>query len=69
MKVNGDDAYEDNLWNVSYSLVFPKSFEADISVELCNSVKSMKYKSKEVSKGSEMATFAGDITVQSRQKN
>ncbi|XP_024888866.1 uncharacterized protein LOC112465530, partial [Temnothorax curvispinosus] len=48
----------DNRWVVPYNPVLLRTFNAHINVELCNSVKSIKYICKYVNKGSDQATFA-----------
>ncbi|XP_055584901.1 uncharacterized protein LOC129737764 [Uranotaenia lowii] len=45
----------DNRWIVPYSPLLSKTFAAHINVEFCNSVKSIKYITKYVNKGSDMA--------------
>ncbi|GBN76206.1 hypothetical protein AVEN_195712-1 [Araneus ventricosus] len=47
----------DNTWVVPYSPLLTKILNAHINVEYCNSVKSIKYVCKYVSKGSDMAVF------------
>lgn len=47
----------DNQWVVPYNPVLSRSFLAHINVELCNSVKSIKYICKYVNKGSDQAAF------------
>ena len=59
-KVGGLDL--ENRWVVPYSPVLSRIFSAHINVELCNSVKSIKYICKYVNKGSDQATFkVGDL--------
>ncbi len=48
----------DNRWVVPYSPLLCKTYEADINVEICSSVKSIKYICKYVHKGSDKAVFA-----------
>ncbi|XP_055910681.1 uncharacterized protein LOC129945044 [Eupeodes corollae] len=66
---NGGQSYElrlsngvrvdiDNRWIVPYSPLFCKTCKAHINVELCSSVKSIKYICKYVHKGSDKAIFA-----------
>lgn len=47
----------DNRWIVPYSPLLSKTFKAHINVEICNSVKSIKYVCKYLNKGSDMAVF------------
>ncbi|GFR16178.1 ATP-dependent DNA helicase [Trichonephila clavata] len=46
-----------NRWIVSFSPVLSRTFRAHINVELCSSVKSIKYICKYVNKGSDLAVF------------
>ncbi|XP_071043086.1 uncharacterized protein [Parasteatoda tepidariorum] len=73
---NGGQSYElrlsngvrvdiDNRWVVPYSPLLCKTYKAYINVELCSSVKSIKYICKYVHKGSDKAIFA----VQNVNKN
>lgn len=66
---NGGQSYElrlsngvrvdiDNRWVVPYSPLLCKTYKAHINVELCSSVKSIKYICKYVHKGSDKAVFA-----------
>ncbi|GFY23468.1 uncharacterized protein LOC104236095 [Trichonephila clavipes] len=48
----------DNSWVVPYSPLLFRIFKAHINVEYCNSVKSIKYICKYVTKGSDAAMFA-----------
>ncbi|RCN45090.1 hypothetical protein ANCCAN_08900 [Ancylostoma caninum] len=48
---------EDNRWVVPYNPLLSKMFEAHINVEYFNSVKSIKYICKYVTKGNDMAVF------------
>ncbi|GFX16778.1 ATP-dependent DNA helicase [Trichonephila clavipes] len=65
---NGGQSYElrlsngvrvdiDNRWVVPYSPLLCKTYKAHINVELCSSVKSIKYICKYVHKGSDKAIF------------
>lgn len=47
----------DNQWVVPYNPVLSRIFMAHINVELCNSVKSIKYICKYVNKGSDQVLF------------
>lgn len=47
----------DNRWVVPYNAVLLRIFVAHINVELCNSVKCIKYLCKYVNKGSDQAAF------------
>lgn len=58
VKVNGNDFVVDNSWIVPYSSLLSKTFKAHCNVEYCNSVKSIKYICKYVTKGSDMAAFS-----------
>ena len=51
------DVEIDNWWVVPYNPVLTKMFNAHINVECCNSVKSIKYITKYVNKGSDQAVF------------
>ncbi|XP_074115113.1 uncharacterized protein LOC141537831 [Cotesia typhae] len=55
----------DNQWVVPYSPLLSKTYKAHINVELCSSVKSIKYICKYVNKGSDLAIFE----VQNINKN
>ncbi|XP_045446746.1 uncharacterized protein LOC123654933 [Melitaea cinxia] len=48
----------DNRWVVPYNKLLLKIFEAHVNVELCSSVKSIKYVTKYINKGSDQATFS-----------
>lgn len=56
VEINGIEL--DNRWVVPYNPVLSRVFDAHINVELCNSVKSIKYICKYVNKGSDQAAFA-----------
>ena len=66
---NGGQSYEmhlsnsvrvdiDNRWVVPYSPLLCKTYKAHINVELCSSVKSIKYIYKYIHKGSDKVIFA-----------
>ncbi|XP_076299883.1 uncharacterized protein LOC143218539 [Lasioglossum baleicum] len=57
IKINNVYFEIDNQWIVPYSPILSKSFNAHINVEVCNSVKLIKYICKYVNKGSDMAVF------------
>lgn len=52
--------YIDNRWVVPYNPLLLKTFDAHINVELCSSVKSIKYITKYINKGSDQAIFSLD---------
>lgn len=56
-KVKRMDFVVDNSWIVPYSPLISKTFKTHCNVEYCNSVKSIKYICKYVTKGSDMAVF------------
>jgi len=58
VKVKGNDFVVDNSWVVPYSPLLSKTFKAHCNVEYCNSVKSIKYICKYVTKVSDMAALA-----------
>ncbi|XP_045456894.1 uncharacterized protein LOC123666920 [Melitaea cinxia] len=47
-----------NRWVVPYNKLLLKIFEAHVNVELCSFVKSIKYVTKYINKGSDQATFS-----------
>lgn len=59
MKIRGrgDEVTVDNRWVVPYNPMLCKIFKSHINVECCNSIKSIKYVTKYVMKGSDMAVF------------
>lgn len=57
IKIRNTDVDVDNSWVVPYTPLLSKIFAAHINVEYCNSVKSIKYICKYVTKGSDMAVF------------
>lgn len=48
----------DNRWVVPYNSLLLKIFDAHINVELCSSVKLIKYVTKYINKGNDQATFS-----------
>ena len=54
-KIRGNEIILDNRWVVPYCPLLSKIFNAHINVEMCNSVKSIKYICKYINKGSDMA--------------
>jgi len=57
-KSNRETIDIDNRWVVLYSPYLCKTYKAHINVEVCSSVKSIKYICKYVHKGSDVAVFA-----------
>lgn len=57
----------DNRWVVPYSPFLSKTFNAHINIEMCNSVKSIKYICKYIYKGSDMSVF--EITNDNQQND
>ncbi|KAF0695535.1 ATP-dependent DNA helicase, partial [Aphis craccivora] len=55
VEINGKTI--DNRWVVPYNPVFSRTFGAHINVEYCNSVKSIKYICKYITKGIDQAAF------------
>ncbi len=53
----GEQVVVDNRWVVPHSPILCKIFKSHINLELCNSVKSIKYVCKYIHKGSDMAVF------------
>lgn len=58
MTVNGTQTVIDNRWIVPYCPLLSKTFNAHINVESCQSIKSIKYVCKYITKGSDMASYA-----------
>lgn len=52
----------DNRWIVPYNKLLLKVFDGYINVELCSSIKSIKYVTKYINKGSDQATFSVQST-------
>lgn len=57
LQVKNKNVVVNNSWIVPYSPLLSKTFKAHCNVEYCNSVKSIKYVCKYVTKGSDMAVF------------
>ncbi|XP_049316968.1 uncharacterized protein LOC125779739 [Bactrocera dorsalis] len=57
MNIRHQEIIVDNRWVVPYSPLLSKIFQSHITLEYCNSVKSIKYICKYVNKGSDMAVF------------
>ena len=57
LKVNRQQVEIDNRWVVPYNPLLSKTFKAHLNVEVCNSIKSIKYVCKYINKGSDMAAF------------
>lgn len=55
--VRGQVINVDNRWVVPYNSLLCKTIKAHINVEYCSSVKAIKYITKYINKGSDMATF------------
>lgn len=47
----------DNRWMVPYNSLLLKIFDAHIKVELCSSIKSKQYVTKNINKGTDQPTF------------
>ena len=58
MEKNENTIEIDNRWVVPYSPLLCKACNAQINVEFCNSVKSIKYACKYIIKGSDQAVFS-----------
>lgn len=58
LKVRNNNIDVDNRFVVPYCPLLSKTFKAHINVEFCNSVKSIKYICKYVTKGSDMAMIS-----------
>lgn len=57
VRIHHQEINVDNSWIVPYSPLLSKTFKTHCNVEFCNSVKSIKYICKYVTKGSDMAVF------------
>jgi hypothetical protein len=55
--INGREVTVDNRWIVPHSPYLTRMFEAHINVEVCSSIKSIKYVLKYIHKGCDMAAF------------
>ena len=51
MEENAEEIIMDNRWIVPYSPLLCKAFNCHVNVEFCNSVKSIKYITKYITKG------------------
>ncbi|GBM48973.1 hypothetical protein AVEN_261354-1 [Araneus ventricosus] len=60
VKMKSDSVVIDNRWIVLYNPLLLKTFDAQINVECCNSVKSIKYILKDVHKSSDQVVFAAN---------
>ena len=56
--IRGNEVEVDNRWVVPYSPYLCHMFKCHINVEVCNSIKAIKYVIKYVNKGNDMAIFA-----------
>ena len=57
-KVKGNIVEIDNKWVVPHNKFLLKTFNAHLNVEICSSVKSIKYVCKYITKGSDLAIFS-----------
>ena len=57
LKIRNEEVEVDNRWVVPYNPVLLRLFSAHINVEVCNSVKAIKYITKYINKGSDQAVF------------
>lgn len=57
----------DKRWIVPYNKLLLKVFDGHINIELCSSVKSIKYVTKYIYKGSNQATFSAQSTDEVEQ--
>ncbi|XP_064647485.1 uncharacterized protein LOC135500168 [Lineus longissimus] len=57
LKVRGHELQIDNRWIVPHNPFLSRLFNAHINVEICTSIKSIKYVCKYICKGSDMAVF------------
>lgn len=58
LQIRGNMVTIDNRWNLPYSLLLCKTFNAHINVEYCHSVQANMYICKYINKGSDQATFS-----------
>ena len=57
LHIKGREVVVDNRWVVPYNKMLLKTFDAHINVEIANSIKAIKYVTKYIYKGTELATF------------
>ena len=59
----------DNRWVVPYNPLLSKAFKAHLNVELCTSIKAIKYVCKYICKGTDMACFGLEDGKKPKNKN
>jgi len=64
LKVRNNFMNVDNHWFVPYWSSLSKTYKAQINVEYCNALKSIKYICKYVNKGSDIVVFEVEIKVE-----